>query len=226
MYHTTDLVLDKYAYLFGEHAELIEACLELKNHIGLIDAHQQVQVVDNTGLTQTKKVWRKGVIDYALKFSKGLMALATVQKDTDLLARCSYTKSDLARLSDPILFDVVTMLFNLAASRKEPMNRFFVSADDFTLMESTLNGFKASIPQRRLSTTVSKSSTKQLNAIFKETDRLLKDVIDVLVDPFQFQYPDFVSEYTNARIIVGYTGRGKKNKDNMDNKDAGTSPEE
>ena len=213
MYRATDLVLDKFVGLYSEHAELIEACLKLKSQISLIDAQQQVQVVDNTGLTQTKTVWRNGLIDIALKFIKALMALATVQKDTDLLTKVSYKKSDLTRLSDPILFDVVALLFSLATSRSEQISRFFITSDDFALMESTLGGFKASIPQKRLSTTVSKSSTKQLVEVFKETDHLLKDVIDVLVNPFEYQYPDFVSEYRNARIIVGYTGRGKKKKE-------------
>ena len=213
MYCAADLVLDKFAHLFGECAELIEACLKLKSQISLIDAQQQVQVVDNTGLTKTKTVLRNEVISLALKFSKALMALATVQKDTDLLIKVSHKKSDLTRLSDPVLFDVVTLLFSLAAAQSEQIRRFFITADDFSLMDSTLSGFKASIPQKRLSTTVSKSSTKQLVAVFKETDYLLKEVIDVLVNPFEYQYPDFVSEYTNARIIVGYTGRGKKKDD-------------
>lgn len=222
MYHAADLVLDKFAHLYGEHAELIEACLKLKSQISLIDAQQQVQVVDNAGLTKTKTVLRNEVIYLALKFSKALMALATVQKDTDLLIKVSHKKSDLTRLSDPVLYDVVTLLFNLAAAQGEQIRRFFITADDFSLMDSTLSGFKASIPQKRLSTTVSKSSTKQLVAVFKETDHLLKEVIDVLVSPFEYQYPDFVSEYTNARSIVDYTGRGKK-KDDDEGKESSTN---
>lgn len=34
-------------------------------------------------------------------------------------------------------------------------------------------------------------------------------VHDVYVAPFQYENPDFYREYHNARIIVGYTGRGK-----------------
>jgi uncharacterized Fe-S radical SAM superfamily protein PflX len=48
-----------------------------------------------------------------------------------------------------------------------------------------------------------------MNEVFKSIDKLLKEVIDVYVAPFEYQNPDFYREYCNARIIVGYTGRGK-----------------
>jgi len=51
MYHATDLVLDKFSGLFANHDELKQAHQELKGEIVLIDEEQQVQVVDNKGLT-------------------------------------------------------------------------------------------------------------------------------------------------------------------------------
>jgi len=43
----------------------------------------------------------------------------------------------------------------------------------------------------------------------KIQDKLLKDELDALVDPFQFSQPDFFNSYKNARNIVDYSGRGK-----------------
>ena len=40
---------------------------------------------------------------------------------------------------------------------------------------------------------------------------------DVYVAPFQYENPDFYREYRNARIIVGYTGRGKSKTDKAEN---------
>jgi hypothetical protein len=53
----------------------------------------------------------------------------------------------------------------------------------------------------------------QINAVYKSIDSLLKNEMDVLVAPFRYEFPDFYHEYTNARIIVGYTGRGKAKKE-------------
>jgi len=47
------------------------------------------------------------------KFLMALKALALIQKNTDLLTKSNYLLSDQNHLSDPILIDVFTMLFNL-----------------------------------------------------------------------------------------------------------------
>ncbi|MCL6101073.1 MAG: hypothetical protein M1292_01070 [Bacteroidetes bacterium] len=55
----------------------------------------------------------------------------------------------------------------------------------------------------------SKVSTENIDGVFKAQDKLLKERIDALVEPFQFSQPDFFNAYRNARIIVDYVGRGK-----------------
>lgn len=213
MYHATDLVLDKFSGSFASHGELKQAHQELKSGIVLIDEEQQVQVVDNKGLTQAKIGLRTDVTQRILKLSMALRALATIQKNTDMLTRSNYLLSDLNRLSDPVLADVCTMLLKLANPLRESLARFFLTDDDFSQTETALEEFKAAIPQKRLAVTVSKSSTKKISEVFKDTDKLLKEVIDVFVAPFQYQNPDFYREYCNARIVVGYTGRGKTKKE-------------
>ena len=56
---------------------------------------------------------------------------------------------------------------------------------------------------------LSKVSTGNIDGVFKAQDKLLKDQIDALVQPFQFSHPDFFNAYKNARSIVEYAGRGK-----------------
>lgn len=209
MYQSTDLVLEKFAGLFNWHNELVAAHQQLKDGILLINAEQQVQVVDNRGLTQGKVSKREVLTQDLLKFSKGMKALATLEKNTDLLTKSGYLLSDLNRFPDPIFFDVGTMLLNLANPLRDKLTKFFITDEDFVRTEANLAEFRASIPQKRLATTVSKSSTKKLSEVFKTTDKLLKELIDVYMAPFEYAHPDFFREYSNARIIVGYTGRGK-----------------
>lgn len=225
MYHSSNLVLDKFSVLFADHPELNLAHQELKNGIALIDNEQQVQVVDNKGLTQGKLSKRNDLTQIVLKFSKAIKALATIEKNTDLLTKSNYLLSDLNRLPDPIFYDVGTMIFKLADPLRAQLVRFFILDEDFIRIEANLADFKASIPQKRLATTVSKSSTKKINDVYKATDKLLKEVIDVYVAPYEYQYPDFFREYSNARIIVGYTGRGKS-KGDKDNGNENNTPTE
>ncbi len=209
MYHSADLVLDKFSDLFSKNEEMKLAHQELKNGIVFVDAEQQVLVADNKGLTQAKVELRMEVTNRILKIAMALKALATMQKNSDLLVRVAYKRSDLNRLPDPILFDVATMLYNLANTMREQLARFFLTEEDFNGTEKLLSDFKLAIPQKRMATTVSKSSTQKVSNVFKSLDKLLKEVIDVYLAPFQFDNPDFYNEYCNARIIVGYMGRSK-----------------
>ena len=73
--------------------------------------------------------------------------------------------------------------------------------------------FKTAFPQKRMETTVLKSSIEKIIKVFKSMDKLLKKLIDRLFAPSPYQNPDLYHEYCNARIIVGFTVRGKSKPD-------------
>ena len=213
MYYATKRVLDKYAVEFASNAELNEAYQQLISWIGAINIEQEVLVVDNTGLTTSKDELRAVFTLCALKMATGLKAYATTLKDTKLFVKVNFQLSDLNRLPDPILLNTGSMLFKLANPMRDKLARFFLTDDDFNGMEKMLVDFAAAFSDKRVATTVSKSSNLKVKEVFSSIDKLLKEVIDILVAPYQYQNPDFFSEYCNARIIVGYTGRGKSKPD-------------
>ncbi|MEK7719031.1 MAG: hypothetical protein AAB347_05390, partial [Bacteroidota bacterium] len=92
---------------------------------------------------------------------------------------------------------------------KTDLAKYFISEAEFLKMDRLLSEFKLAIPKRRVSLNISKVSTGNIDGVFKAQDKLLKDQIDALVQPFQFSQPDFFNAYKNARNIVDYSGRGK-----------------
>jgi hypothetical protein len=208
MYRASDLVLEKYSGLFGDHAGLRRAQQQLKNGIRSIDELQNLQVGDNKGLTLGKEMLRSILTRLLLKFALALKSLATMQQNQQLVTKFSLGISDLNRLPDPRLVNVGRMLQEHALPMQEELAKLFLAAEDFDQLEKLLAEFTGSYSQKRVAVTVSKSATAKTNEMFKTIDNLLKTEIDVHVAPFQFQHPDFYSEYCNARIIVGYTGGG------------------
>ena len=213
MYYAAKRVLDKYADVYADNPELKDATQQLDSGIGVINIEQEVLVVDNTGLTTSKDELRAVFTLSALKLATGLKAHATALKDTKFFVKVDYQLNDFNRLPDPILLNTGSMLFKLADPMRDKLTRFFLTDDDFTGMEKMLVDFAAAFSDKRVATTVSKSSNQKVSEAFISTDKLLKEVIDILVAPYQYQNPDFFREYTNARIIVGYTGRGKSKPD-------------
>jgi len=213
MYYATIRVLNKFANVFSGNAELNEAKQQLTDGMGEINLEEEVLAVDNTGLTTSKDELRAEFTLCLLKMATGLKAYATTQKDTKFFVKVNYQLSDLNRLPDPILLNTGSMLFKLANPMREKLVRFFLTDDDLTRVEKMLVDFEAAFSDKRVAITVSKSSNVKVLEVFRSKDKLLKEVIDILVAPYQYPNPDFFREYTNARIIVGYTGRGKSNPD-------------
>jgi hypothetical protein len=163
MYRSSDLALDKYADLYKEHTEMNDARQRLKDGLALIEQQQQLQVADNTGLTKAKTALRTDLTQLIMKFSLGLKAYATTQKNTDLIKKAAYTVSDLNKLADPILCDVGALVHQLALDNQEHLQKFFIATGDYALLETQLEELKKAIPQKRQATTISKVSTQKIN---------------------------------------------------------------
>ena len=216
MFETVDSVLDKNSSLFESMPELVSAHRMLKEGKTLILQYRQVQEAETSGLTTTKENVKTDFINSILKFSAALRAYATSTKNEDLKAKAHYVSSELKKVPDPILFDIGTLLFKLADPIKTELTKYSVGEDEIAEMKTLLPAFKVAYPQQRVATTESKMSTDNIDKVYKSTMKLLKEVIDELMLPFQFSQPDFYNTYKNARIIVNYSGRGKGKPDNPD----------
>lgn len=209
MYFACDLVLDNHQELVSAMPELLAAHESLKEKLLLIEQYRQVQEVDSTGITINKSKLRIDLSKLILQFTGVLKAYATINKDEVLKAKASYNTSDLSRVSDPVLYDIGRLLFSLATPLKLDLERFFLTQEGFDGLETLLDKFKTSIPEKRIAIGTSKLSTKHIQETFAAIDVLLKEEIDVLLLPFQFMHEDFYNEYKNARIIIDYVGGSK-----------------
>ena len=210
MYFACDLVLDNHLATISPFSELTDAHQRLKNYLVLIDQYRQVQEVDSKGLTINKTKLRVGLTKLIQQFSGALMAYATTTKDATLKTKAAYNNTKLLRSADPILYDIGNLLFNLATPLKAELERFFISQAEFDAVEALLSSFKSAIPQKRIATGTSKVSTANIKGTFNAIDLLLKEEVDILMMPFQFNQVDFYNEYKSARVIIDYAGGGVK----------------
>lgn len=209
MYEAVNLVLDTHSEHVGTEGDLFTALQLLKAGQTVINQNRQVQEADSSGLTKNKSDLRSELTQMILLFEAGLKANATSTKNAELKTKANYSVSKLKIVADSILFDIGTLLNGMALPLKTDLAKYFISEAEFLKMERLLAEFKLAIPKRRVSMNLSKVSTGNIDGVFKAQDKLLKDQIDALVQPFQFSHPDFFNAYKNARNIVDYSGRGK-----------------
>jgi hypothetical protein len=175
----------------------------------VINQNRQVQEADSSGLTKSKSELRSVLMRMILLFVAGLKAVATTTKNAELKTKANYSVSKLKTVADKVLFDIGTLLNGMALPLKNDLAKYSIGEAEFLKMAQLLAEFELAIPKRRFSLNISKVSTGNIDGLFKAQDKLLKDQMDALVQPFQFSHPDFYHAYKNARSIIGYTGRGK-----------------
>ena len=208
MFGSVVTVLDENSALVSSLNDLAKAKERFNTGLVTINQNRQVQEAKTAGLTKDKTELRNDLIPVILQVSSALKAYAVTVSNNELMVKCDYAESDLIRSSDPILADIGNLILGLATPLKEELSKFFVSETELNKLDRLLTAFKSAIPKRRVASSTSKVSTVNIREVFNAQDLLLKEQIDVLMQPFRFTQPDFYNAYRNARLIVDYAGRG------------------
>ena len=209
MYEAVNLVLDTHPDEVGTEGDLFNAHQSLKAGQATINRNRQVQEADSSGLTKTKSDLRNELIRLILLFAAGLKAHATSTKNSELKTKANYKAYELQKSADSVLADIGRLLNEMALPLRSELAKYAISAADLEQMTRLLDEFRLAIPKRRVAINISKVSTENIDGVFKAQDKLLKEQVDSLMEPFQFSQPDFFNAYKNARSVVDYAGRGK-----------------
>jgi hypothetical protein len=209
MYEAVNLVLDTHSAQVGTEGDLFNALQLLKAGQATISQNRQVQEADSSGLTKTKSELRDELMRLILLFAAGLKAYATSTRNSELKTKADYKAYELQKTADHVLADIGRLLNELALPLQSELAKYAVGQVEFQQMDKLLTEFILAIPRRRVSINISKVSTENIDGVFKSQDKLLKEQLDSLMEPFRFIQPDFYNAYRNARSIVDYTGRGK-----------------
>lgn len=209
MYGTTILVLDNNLALVEAIPELAAAHQQLKEKMALIDQERQVQEVDNSGLTRNKSLLREELTTLLLRFSAAVVAVSATRNDVVLRTKVNYRLSDLKKSSDQVLCDIAVMINRIASSMAPDLEKYFVGKGELARFDELTAEFKLSIPLKRVAVSSSKVSTGNIDEVYHEMDALLRNRVDLLMQPYQFTQPNFFHAYKNGRMVINYSGKGK-----------------
>ena len=209
MFGAVVTVLDENSALVSSLHDLVTAKERFNAGMSIINQNRQVQEAKTTGLTMNKKTKREKLIQMIIKFSAALKGYAVSVNNADIKARADYSVSDLIRVADSVMYDIGKLLLGMAVAHKDEMAHYFIGDAELKGMEQLLDEFTLAIPKKRVATSLSKTSTDNIEVTFTAQEKLLKDQIDVLMLLFKDNNPDFYSAYKNARATVNYIGRGK-----------------
>lgn len=176
---------------------------ELLNAI-LASIRQMKQVQDKTtkGATRTKDELEAIIIAAILKIGAALRAYATEAKNYDLLVLVTFSDSDIKRMRNSNLADKARAICEAALPVAEDLGIYMVTPEDVTSLNETFPEYLKALPASRSILNQTKQSTSDIQLKLNEGTKLLKEKIDVHMNPFKSSNPSLFGEYKNARIIV------------------------
>ena len=189
---------------FDEHEKFSETYTQWTESVQRISDLSVRQAQPIFGVTESKKVSRAELTKAALDIAKPTRAFALATGAHDLAARASVSRTAILRSKDKDAADACQNVYDAAAAAPTALALapYGVTAAKLKKLQTKIDAFTAVAPAPRQKITGRKTVTQRLAEEFRAADRLLTEGLDLLVDQFEEEFPDFVSDYQNARIAV------------------------
>jgi len=160
-------------------------------------------------VSEEKKQMCQKMLGAALVMSGAGTAYASQIKDMGLKAKFNFSKSELAKGNEK---EVYNRCMNIAVSAEPILDKlldFNIPADQLTILKQAASAFDKLISAPREVRKSDKSTKEEMVAVYDECDTLLDERMDKMMQIYKESYPDFFLEYSNARVIGGWS----RNKD-------------
>jgi hypothetical protein len=210
MYRATQQVCNNNPTITATNVKFIIALGLFADEINAILNANTNQALKITGLTDSKASKKETVCEQAIEVAGIITAWADEQGDEDTLAKVHFSVSELMRLKDDEVVPVIQNIFNIATTNAVVLAPYGIDTAMLDALQAAMVAYSASTPLPKTAISERKSQGMQLKQMFATADRILKMRMDKLVTVFNENYPDFVTTYTNARVIYGPSYRTKK----------------
>ena len=201
MFKTVDSYLDDNNSVWSGMEPMQAAVAKFKARIIAIDRAAQVQETPS-GAADDKEAARDALEDVLFLMCEALAVLAHTGNDHDLLALVALRPSTLQRFDDEELSNRAATVLAEANARKTALAALNVSQANLDELTQALERFNSSKANPRTATAARAVQTQSLAGQIRETNGILRNEMDRLVNLFVRTNPDFVAGYKSARVIV------------------------
>ncbi|MEO8587975.1 MAG: hypothetical protein ABI432_01285 [Flavobacteriales bacterium] len=182
---------------------------EFAANLKSLEDASQTQETNMKGAALDKRFKRDTMTNKTLELAQAMFAYAEDQGDVVLREKVNYSASDLAKKRDAVVAQLSQGIRDLANGLVASLADYGVVAADVTALQTAIDAYVAVVSAPRNATTVRKGATAEINALVKDSMKILNNRMDKLMPEFEVSAPLFFQEYFDARIIVDATGSGK-----------------
>ncbi len=179
-----------------------EAIVELTENIDFIEDFGREQSENRTGIASDKEVTREDVVNNFFILCGQVRSLATNENDIILKDSLNFPISRLQNMADGNLIIAADFIRLKAEENIAELADYGVTPGILTTKTNLLTTFRNKLAEPRREITKKKLATQELTNVFKKTDVLLKETMDILVIIVKETVNPFYKAYQNNRIIV------------------------
>jgi len=202
MYLTVQQVTNYHSEAWQDFIAFKNQFLEAEKKIEEILAIRVVQEGSITGVTQDKKDARINLTKKGLEIQGKVYAYASVVGNNKLKNRVNYTRSEFSTCRDTAVIEYIQIILNAAGQFIVELADFDVKQEDLDKLKALNDEFSTCVENPRQAITNRVKATKYLKEYFKQTDKILKERLDKMMDYFREKSPDFWHQYKSARKII------------------------
>lgn len=173
----------------------------LGNIVAEIERLQALQTTDNTGVAKDSNQVKTQLADAILAVSGALHAFAADNGNNTLMEKVHFTPSHFGRFTQSQCIAAGTTVLTEARAYTAELTRNYLTAEKIDQLEALVNDYRNTYTKTREVKVSRAAVTVSLKNNISEGMTLLKGRADKLAVQFKDTYPDFYSEYRQARVI-------------------------
>ncbi len=196
------LLTSTLASIIAQMPLINQMIITLGTNINAILDYESSQILDRTGIRQTKKSLAEQLIIKAIDIANRISAYAANTGNLVLLKEVNYSLSYLEKQADNVLLSEVNTIHQKANDNITNLEDYGLLPNDLVEFKQSIDQFEVYIPKPRASILEKKDATVSLKQLFVNTDALLKNNLDPLIKVVQFSQPHFYKTYKESRNII------------------------
>jgi hypothetical protein len=209
MFHAVLAVCTKYAATWTGVVGYKKAHDELEVNVASIKEASTVQETNMKGAALDKRFKRDAMSAKTLEVARAVYAYAEDEGDLVLREKMDLSESDLNRKRDAVVSALCQGVKDVAGVLIASLGDYGLVAADVTALQTAIDNYTAVVSAPRNATGVRKGATAEINALVKDSMKVLNNRMDKLMHEFEVSAPEFFQEYFDARIIVDSGGKSE-----------------
>jgi hypothetical protein len=215
MWRAVRKVLDDNQAIWSNNAPFSSYSTALTDAIIAADAALLRQQATSVGASQDKKSLERLAVNKTAAIADCASAYALDQNNHTLLVIVNISKSAMLLLPQNELVQKLNHILDAADPLVKELQSYGITKDDLSEARTAVNSFQLAEVHPRTIIAERKAITASVPVIM-QNGRLALGKMDLLIDTFSEDHPEFVSQFKEARLVVDSGTRHRNPEDHPD----------